>query len=170
MALSTVVKNMRDGSLTMSDGTGGTPISITVQFDQGDFSITGLKAKLAETTAYETRGLLRSVRHTTRVYPTGSFSCMMADFSEATTGTVADAILKNGAFASAVSSDGSTADVYKLDLAFTCAGIVHGDAADHSFTLSNCECSIDFSEGDPNSFSISFTVYGAITGGLATSE
>lgn len=169
MALSTVVKNMRDGSLVISDGT-GTPISITVQFDQGDFSITGLKAKLAETTAYETRGLLRSVRHTTRVYPTGSFTCMMADFSEATTGTVADAILKNGAFSAAISSDGANADVYKLNLAFTCAGIVHGDAADGTFTMANCECTISFSENDPNSFSIDFTVYGAITGDLAASE
>ena len=169
MALSTVVKNMRDGSLIMSDGS-GTPITLPVQFDQGDFSITGLKAKLAETTAYETRGLLRSVRHTTRTYPTGSFTCMMADFTEATTGTVADAILKNGAFSAAVSSDGATADVYKLNLAFTCAGIVHGDAADGAFTLTNSECVFDFTENDPNSFSITFTVYGAITGDLAASE
>ena len=170
MALSNVIKNMRDGTLLIADGTYGTPIQINVSFDNGDFSISGLKAKLAETTAYESRGQLRSLRHTTRVYPTGSFSCMMAEFSEATTGTVADALLKNGAFSAAVSTKGADADVYCVSLSFVCDGTTHGDASDHSFTLNDCECSIDFAEGDPNSFTINFTVYGAISGGLAASE
>ena len=160
---------MRDGSLVINDGT-GVPISITVQFDTGDFAISGLKAKLAETNPYETRGLLRTVRHTTRSYPTGSFSCMMADLSEATVGTVADAILKNGAFSAAVSTLGANAGVYTLQLVFTCEGTDHGDASDATFTMNDCECSIDFSEGDPDQFSISFTVYGSIAGDLATSE
>jgi len=170
VALSNVIKNFRDGTLIIADGTSGTPLQITVSFDQGDFSISGLKAKLAETTAYETRGQLRSVRHTTRIYPTGSFSCMMADFSEASTGTVADAILKTGAFAAAVSTKGADADVYCLSLSFICSGISHGDASDHSFSLNDCECSIDFSEGDGNSFTINFTMYGAASGGLSASE
>lgn len=169
MALSNVVKNFRDGSLAIFSG-GGAPVSIVVQFDQGDFSISGLKAQLSETTAYETRGFLRTVRHTTRVYPSGSFSCMMADLSEATTGTVADACMQNGAFSAAESTLGASADVYTVDLIFVVAGIVHGDAADKTFTLTDCECSVDFSEGDPDSLTINYTVYGAITGDLATAE
>ncbi len=172
MALSNVIKNMRDGSLTISDGTGA-PLSITVQFDQGDFSITGLKAKLAETTAYETRGSLRSVRHTTRIYPTGSFTCYMAEFSESTVGTVADAILRNGTvWSAAISTDtgGANADVYLVNLSFTAEGTNFGDSADHTFGMEKCECTIDFSENDPNTFSIAFTVYGDITGGLATTQ
>lgn len=168
MALSNIIKNMRDGTLIIADGTSGTPLQINVSFDNGDFSISGLKAKLAETTAYETRGQLRSLRHTTRVYPTGSFSCMMAEFSEATTGTVADAILKNGAFAAAVSTKGPDADVYCVSLSFIVDGTSHGES-DSTMTLNDCECSIDFSEGDPSSFTISYTVYGSITGGLAAS-
>ena len=167
MALSSVVKNFRDGSLVINDGT-GTPISITVQFDEGDFSISGLKAKLAETTGYETRGQLRSVRHTTRVYPTGSFTCMMADLSEATTGTVADALMKNGAFSAGVSTLGANAEVYTVQMVFTVAGVVHGDASNATFTLNDVEGVVDFSEGDPDQLSISFTVWGSITGDLAT--
>jgi len=172
VALSTVVKNMRDGSLTIKDGT-GTPLSITVQFDTGDFSITGLKAKLAETTAYETRGQLRTVRHTTRIYPTGSFTAYMAEFSENSVGTLADAILKNGTvWSAAISTDagGANADVYLVDLEFTCEGTDYGDSSDHIFGMTKCECVIDFSENDPNSFSVAFTCYGALTGGLATTE
>ena len=170
MALSTVLKNMRDGSLTLSDGT-GVPLTLPISFDTGDFSITGLKAKLAETTAYETRGLLRTVRHTTRVYPTGSFTCYMAEFSENTIGTVADAILKNGTiWAAAISTLGADADVYALDLSFQCEGTNYGDGSDHVFGMTKCELAVDFSENDPNSFSISFTCYGELTGGLATTE
>ncbi len=170
MAVSNVIKNFRDGSLVISDGT-GTPITLTVSFDEGNFTVNNLKSTLAETVAYETRGQLRSVRHTTILLPTGSFSVMFNQFSEATVGTVCDAILKNGAFSSAVSVDGANAEVMKYDLAFTVAGTVHGDASDHTFGATSCELVLDsFSEGDPNTVSVSFTCYGQLTGDLAASR
>jgi hypothetical protein len=166
MAASSVVKNMCDGSIQFKDGT-GTPIVCTVRFDNADFSVDGLKAKLRETNAYQHRGVLSSVRHTTRTFPTFTMSVSMSEFTSAAANSVSDAILKNGAFASAVSTQGANADVYTLDVVITEEGTNFGDAADHTFTLEDCELSMGYAEGDPNTFSISGTCYGAITGDLA---
>lgn len=168
MALSTVIKNFTDGSLTISDGTTPTALSITVQFENGDFSITGLAAQLSEVAAYETRGGLSSLRHTNRVYPSGSFTAKMAEFSEDDTGTLADAVLKQGTtWAAAVSTLGANADVDTRDLTFAVEGTDFGDAADGSITLEDCYLTIDFSEGDPNTFTVNWTLYGDVTGDIA---
>ena len=42
MAISSVVKNFRDGTLLFEDGT-GTPLALTVQYDEGNFSLSGLQ-------------------------------------------------------------------------------------------------------------------------------
>jgi len=166
MPASSVIKNMSDGTITLKDGT-GTPLSVTVKFDNGDFSVDGLKAKLRETNPYQHRGVLSSVRHTTRTFPTGTFTCSMSEFTSATANSVSDAVLKNGAFAAAVSTLGANADVYTLDIVITEEGTTFGDSLDHSFTLEDCEISMAYNEGDPNTFSLSFTCYGVVAGDLA---
>lgn len=166
MATSSIIKNMCDGTITFKDGS-GTPISCQVRFDNADFSVDGLKAKLRETNAYQHRGVLSSVRHTTRTFPTFSMTCSMSNFTSAGADTVSDAILKNGAFASAVSTLGANADVFTLDVLIVEEGSDFGDSSDHSFGLEDCELSLSYAEGDPNTFSISGTVYGAVTGDLA---
>jgi hypothetical protein len=166
MPASTTVKNWRDGSLIVEDGT-GTPIDVTVKFENGDFSISGLSDSLHEVVAYQSRGELSSIRRTARTFPTFSFTAQMSEFTSATDNSLADAIMKNGAFASAVSTLGASADVYTVKLTFRVEGTNFGDSADHSFTLDDCKCTIDFAEGDPNTFSVSGTVYGAIGGDLA---
>jgi hypothetical protein len=162
MAVSSVVKNFRDGTILIEDGT-GTPLAVTVQFEAGDFSISGLNQGNIEATTYLDRGDLGSVRKTSRTFPTFSFSAHMTDLSDATDKLLYDAVNKTGAFASAVSTGGTASDVYMLKVTFTVEGTNFGDSADHVMILNNCHLSLDLSEGDPNSFSISGTVYGAIT-------
>ena len=166
MAASNVVKNMCDGTITLKDGA-GTPISVTVKFDNADFTISGLKAKLRETVAYQHRGVLSSVRHTARTFPQFSFSCSMSEFTAATAVSVSDAVLKNGSFSSAISTLGANADVYTLDLTIAEEGTNFGDSADHTFTIEDCELELTYTEGDPNGFSLSGICYGLITGDLA---
>lgn len=166
MALSTVIKNFTDGGLLIEDGT-DTPLSLTVAFENGDFAVSGLASQLSEVAAYESRGSFKTLRHTTRTYPSGSFSAMMAEFSEDSTGTIADALLKQGTKWSAAVSTLGTGLPYTVDLTFVVEGTNFGDGADGTFTLEDCYCTIDFAEGDPNTFSISFTVYGDITGDIA---
>lgn len=162
MALSSVVKNFRNGTIRIYDAT-GTPLDVTVEYEAGNFSISGLKKKLNETVTYLDRGELGSVRHTNRTFPTFSFTAHMTEFSDATNETLMDLILRTGSFAAAVSTLGANADVYTLNLSLTVEGTDFGDASDHVLTLTNCELSIDFAEGDPNTFTINGTVYGTVT-------
>ena len=162
MAISTVVKNFRDGTIVVSDGT-GTPLTVTVQFENGDLSISGSNAGQVEHTKYLDRGELGSVRRTSRSFVTGSWTCQMSDLSDNTDRLIWDIVNKTGAFASAVSTLGANADLYTLKIVLTVEGTNFGDATDHVLTMNDCRCSIDFAEGDPNSFTINFEVLGAIT-------
>ena len=162
MALSTIPKTMKDGSLQIEDNVS---LSIIAQFDQGDFSIDPLKASLSETTVIETRYQFRGIREGARIYPSGSFTLVVCEFSEASTGTIADAVLQNGAWSSAVSTLGANAAKYTLKLTFVQNGTAHGES-NQSVILNDCECSLSFSEGETNTITVNYTVYGSIGGEL----
>lgn len=157
-----IVKNFRDGQLVLKDGT-GTPIAVTIQFESGDFSISGLSANSnTEVTTYLDRGALGSVRLTSQTFPTWSFSAHMVEFSDATEKTLWDAVNKTGTFASAVSTI-TNSDVYGLDCVINIEGTSLGEATDHTLTLVGNRITLDFAEGDPNSFTVNGTCYGTIT-------
>lgn len=162
MAISTVVKNFRDGTIVVSDGT-GTPLTVTVQFENGDLSLSGTNQGNYEHTKYLDRGELGSIRKTNRMFPTGSFTCQMTDLSDATDRLIWDIVNKTGAFTAAVSTLGANADLYTLKVVLTVEGTNFGDSADHVLTMNDCRCSIDFAEGDPSNFTINFEVLGTIT-------
>jgi hypothetical protein len=86
----------------------------------------------------------------------------MADLSDATDKLIWDAVNKTGAFASAVSTI-SGSDAFGLKITVTIEGTNFGDSADHTIVMNGVHCSIDFAEGDPNTFTINGTVYGSIT-------
>ncbi len=162
MPISSVVKNFRDGTITLSDGTTPTPLTLTVQYEAGDFSITGSNQGNTEATTYLDRGVLGSVRLTNQTFPTISFTAHMTDISDATNKTLWDAVNKTGSFATAVSTIGSS-DVYGLTVKLVVEGSNFGDPTDHEITCVGVHLSIDFAEGDPNSFTLNGTVYGAIS-------
>jgi hypothetical protein len=162
MAQSTVIKNFRDGSLLFADNT-GTPLTLAIQYEAGDFSIDNLNEGLVETTAYLDRGEFATLRKTNRVFPSFSFTAHMTDISDATDKLLYDLARKTGGFASAVSTLGANADAMTYKLTFTVEGTNFGDSADHTMVLNDCRITLSFSEGDPNSFSVSGIVYGAIT-------
>ena len=170
MALSGNIKTQFDGgTIVVADGT-GTPLTATARFDNADFSISGLRAALRETTAIQGRGKLRSLRKTSRVFPSGSFSLQLAEFSETTVGTLNDMILGTSGtpFAARVSTTAGIGDVDTFDITFTMEGTDLDDAADHTLVLNDCEItSIDIAEGDPNTVTYSFTMYGDLGGDLA---
>jgi hypothetical protein len=162
MPISSIVKNFRDGTIVIKDGT-GTPIALTVEFEAGDFSISGLSANSnTEVTTYLDRGSLGSVRLTSQQFPTWSFSAHMTDLSDATSKTLWDAVNKTGTFAAAVSTIANS-DVYGLDVVISIEGSNLGDPTDHVLTLVGNRLTIDFSEGDPNSFTVNGTTFGSIT-------
>jgi hypothetical protein len=162
MAQSTVIKNFRDGTLTFTDNT-GTPLSLTIVYEAGDFSIDNLNEGLVETTAYLDRGEFATLRKTNRVFPSFNFTAHMTDLSDATDKLLYDLVRKTGAWAAAVSTLGANADAMTYKLTWTCEGTNYGDSADHTLVMNDCRITLSISEGDPNSFSVSGIVYGTIT-------
>lgn len=162
MAASQIAKHFTDGTITLKDGT-GTPVTLVVPFSMGDFSISGLNQARRATNVYETRGQLVSLRKGALSFPTGSFSAMIADYSDATNTTVLDFLNKAGSYSANDSTTEALGDVYTVDILLTVEGTDLGDAADHVITLEDCDCSMDISEGEPNSLSVSFTVYGTVS-------
>lgn len=161
MAASTTIKHLHDGRLTLSDGT-ATPVTLTVPFYMGDFNFAALQEDQRAVVAYETQGVLHTVRHSTRTYPTGSFTLALADFSDATERTVLDFLLKRGSYASNTSTLTPT-EVYAVDMIWTVEGTDLGDPSDHVATITDCVCTVDIAEGEPNTLSVSFTMYGTYT-------
>lgn len=162
MAISSVVKNFRDGTLTFEDGT-GSPITLVVQYEEGNFSLSGLQEGLTEINTYLDRGVLGSVRKTNASFPTFSFNAYLTDISDGSDTTLPDLVMKTGAYASAVSTLGANADVMTYKLTWVVEGTNFGDSADHIVILNNAHIMIDMSEGDPDTFSVSGTVFGTIT-------
>tara|TARA_R110000824_G_C14925829_1_gene648184 strand:+ start:193 stop:702 length:510 start_codon:yes stop_codon:yes gene_type:complete len=167
MPHATTTKNFRDGTLLIEDGT-GTPNAFTVIYEAGDFSISGLVQGQKESTVYLDRGDLGSIRHTNQTFPSGSFSMHMVDLSDGSYATAIDLMLQTGKFVAGggtpgVSTLGANSEVYTVKLTLTIEGSDHGDDSDHTIVLDDALCSIDASEGDPNSISVSFTCYGSIT-------
>lgn len=163
MAASQIVKHLYDGAIKASDGTSGTALELLIPYTQGDFSISGLTETQRETVAYQARGVLTSIRKAARSFPSGSFTFQIADYSDGTEQTAIDFFLKQGAFAAAVSTHGANADVFTVDLLITVGGTALGDAADHTVTLTDCDVTLDMSEGEPNTGTINFTCYGTVT-------
>ena len=162
MAASTVIKHLYDGSITVEDGTTPTAVSLAVPFTTGDLSIDTLQESSRGIQAYQTRGSLHSVRLAAREFPTVTFSAQLADLSDGTDGTLVDFVLKQASY-SANESTLSGSDVYAVKLTLTVEGTDLGDSADHTITLDDVHCTMAIAEGEPDTVTISGTVYGAIT-------
>jgi len=170
MALSNFVKNFGNGTIVASDGT-GTPVTMTLAFDNGDLSLNNVKKILRETVAYERKGLLKTVSLGNRIYPTISFTLQMAQFTDASASVFNDFCFFQNKYVANITTLNDNDQEYAIKLQFTAEGTNFGDSADHTFTADDCVPILDsFSEGDPNTFSFSFTVYGAITGDIAAAE
>lgn len=159
MASSAIVKTNMDGSLIVKDSTGA--ISCTVRMENGDFSMSERQAIQQETQVFKSRGRRIGERKGEVIYPTFTFTVMMPEFSSLTANSVADAIMRKGAFAAAVSASAATGDTYTTNWVFKVEGTELGDTADHIITMNEVEATIAFAEGSPNTFTISGTVYGA---------
>ena len=161
---SSIVKNFRDGSLLIKDST-GTPVSITVQFEEGNFSLSGLQQDLTEVSAYLDRGSLCSLRKTNQVFPTFSFSSYMTHFTSGGSGAISilEFIKQVDGGSSLTSGSASKGDVMTFEVSITVEGTDFSDTSDHKITMAECVLSVDYAEGDPSTFSVSGTVYGTIS-------
>lgn len=169
MAASSIIKTLFDGSMTIQDAT-GTPITLAVPFTKGDLRLSGLMDSKASPLIVKSRGVHVSRRKGDQTEITGTFTAYLSTFTNSAGVTaIMDAVMKKGAFASAVSTSASMGDLMTYNLTFTWEGTDFGDSTDPSFVCEDCHLSADFSEGEGNEVSISFTVYGDLSGDLVAS-
>jgi hypothetical protein len=167
MALDSFVKSDLEGTITLTDGAA---VTMSLMFDNGDLSVGPLAETLNEALSYERRGRFKSAGLGARLYPSGTFTAMVHQFTDATADVLSDFILKRGKFSGNQSTYGASHPVYAVDITFALAGASFG-GVDSTVTFADCRCQIDtMAEGRPTTFSISFTSTGAVTGDLAVAE
>jgi|TARA_R110000824_G_scaffold397587_1_gene600615 hypothetical protein len=158
MAISTIVKTKRDGSLTFTDKDAGS--SFTVSYEAGDLSIS---IPGAGANNYLDRGQITavpSVRYSDDQPITGSFTAYLRDMSDGSYETLMEIMCQTGHIGSTwVSTLGTTAEVFTVKLTWTVEGTDHGDSADHVCAMDHCYVTGSVSEGDPDTLSINFTSY-----------
>lgn len=167
MAYSVVPKTKRDGKIELVDN--ATPANVLeIAYEDGNFSFSEPN-EFSELVVMD-RGNFAAIRKQDQQAITGSFSFHFRQFTDGSeAGSVRDFLNQTGHYASNVSTGGAGVpyvEHYCIDIRYTAEGTDFGDDADHVVTLSKCVCSLDFSEGDPSSFTLNFTCYGgtAVTG------
>lgn len=164
MAYSTIPKVRRDGLITLKDGT-AIAVTLDVTYEEGNLTIDNLN-DLRDQTVIRDRGEIVAVRKADQQPLTGSFSFYFREFTDAAVGGIRDFITGSNAY-SANTSTGTTGSPYVehycFDLVYTVEGTNFDSAADHVATLSKCVGNLSLSEGDPSTYSLSFTCYGGIS-------
>ena len=163
MAFSTLPKTRRDGVITLKDGT-GTPITLEIAYEEGNLTFDTPKAAQ---TVIRDRGAITTVRKgDDEPAASGSFSAFFRQFTDgAEAGSILDFINNTGNYHTN-NSTGATGvpfvEFYCIDIEYQGDATALGDDAATTATLSKCVCTASFTEGDPSSFTINFTSYGAI--------
>lgn len=161
MAYSTAPKVRRDGVIKLRDGTSPTPISLTVDYEEGNFSFEQTKS---DRTIIRDRGTIKSVRRGDDQPITGSFTIYMRQFTSSSAGSVLDFINKTGSYSGNVSSSSAVStDEYAINIVFEVDGDAVGDSdGDTLATFDTCICTASFSEGDPNTITVSFECFNGL--------
>jgi len=153
MAESTIVKVRRDGEVQFVDGS-GSPKSYTVSYENGNVSFGREKA---ERIVIRDRGAIVGSRKGDDPVLTITFDVHMRSFttSAGTDLTICDVMDNTGNVATIPWAKKSSAhEEWNLDLKFTVENTDHGGGADYVVTFSTCIFTWEFSEGDPNTISV----------------
>mgnify|MGYP003137424322 FL=1 len=161
MSYSTAPKVRRDGVIKLRDGTTPTPVSLTVDYEEGNFSFEQTKS---DRTIIRDRGTIKSVRRGDDQPITGSFTIFMRQFTSSSAGSVLDFINKTGSYSSNISSSSAVStDEYAINIVFEVDGDAVGDSdGDTLATFDTCICTASFAEGDPNTITISFECFNGV--------
>lgn len=161
MALPTTPIIPIDGAIVLSDNT-GTPITITVAYEDGDLQVSGLEQAYMEVQVIESRGTPYAARNVRYKPIEFSFTAHLVGTVDATDSSLLAALLKLGTtpWASATSMLATAkGDAYMLKVAWTAERTNFGGTADASLTLKYCRLSVDMSEGVPGKLSVKGTCY-----------
>ena len=153
------IATLKHGSVVGKDAT-GTPITLTLTPGPGDFQIQGLEAGDVEMIPVYNRGTyLEGVDGQDKAYQFSISLMQDGKLTDASTGKPIDLVLKQGTFASGVSTDPGLVS-WTVDIVLT----VTRSAVTSTITMLTCRCTIDFAEdAGGNKLSISGTCYEGVT-------
>jgi len=130
---STQPKNFAGGVLRFSDGT-GTPVTLTGQMFEGDYSLDGVAQDLNEDVVFTSRTLVIGLGVGAPSIPQLSMSCKWGNIvgsSGTAPGTVTEFVTGKGAYAANVSTLGANRRM-TVDVRWTIEGTGWGDTADET--------------------------------------
>lgn len=158
MAISTIVKTKRDGTIAFADAAAAH--TLTVAYEQGDLNITIPSYTIVSVLDRGEFTSTPTLRKGDDQPCTFTFTAYLRDLSDASYITLEEIVCNAGYFASTwVSRGGATADVKTVQITWSCEGSNHGDSADHTLVLDYCWITGSLQEGDPDVISISGTAY-----------
>lgn len=162
MALSNVVKVRRDGQITLTSG-GGSPVTLTVDYEDGNFTADLLGAE-EDQIVIRDRGTIVGLRKGDDQVGSISWSTHMREFTNAgASGVLLDFINGTQAGSALTTTGGAGYEQFLCTVKMTCEGTDHGDSADAAVQFEYVLLTADFAEGDPNILNFSGSVFGAIT-------
>ena len=157
MACDDTAHDSRSSYLTLADGGSA---ELDVPLYAGDFSASGLQADQSEAVAYTAQGVTHTVRKGNRVDPTGSFTAHFPGYAEAGKHRLVAFIERRGEYASNQRVGHVCGDAYLLDIRHRLRG--NGLAKDMIREYRACRLTLDYSSGEPDSVSVSWTCYGEV--------
>jgi hypothetical protein len=155
MAISQIVKTLRDSTLTITDGTR----TCVIAFEEGTLQ---LDIPGPTINHFPDRGEISTTAPSLRKGDdqpmSGSFTCYCRDISDAAYITTEEILTNSGYYASTwVSTLGASAEVKTVTLQWDIEGTAHGDSADHQIVCKFCVPSGSLAEGHPTVVTFNFT-------------
>ena len=155
MAVTNVVKTYRDGTIQIAAGAD----SLNVSLDVGDFSFEEPKAAR---TVIRDRGAIAGLRKADDEVGSCSFTVHFREFTDAASSNIYDFIYHR-ASASGYTSVGTAGfEQFLVDIVYTSNATAMAGGT-HTATLNKVLLTASFSEGQPDSISVTGEVYGTYT-------
>lgn len=158
MALSQTPIIPADGVITLADNAA---LTLTVQYEDGDLQISGLRKGQMQVQTFKDRGITYSARNTEDQEISFQFSAHLIGLTDGAAATLLDAVRRAGAWAAAASTLPVVAggfDVYCLKITWASERSNYGGTADTSCVMKYCTVEADLSEGIPSKISIKGTL------------
>lgn len=160
MAESTIQYTKRNGSITISDATGGTPLSYTTLCQDGDFQYTVPRHDLLVLRCRRDFGATPTIRKGDLQPITGSFSVYLTDLTDATEATLMD-FLQDGGFVDGtwVPTNGASAEVPTWNLNWVLDATSGAEAVTVTFPFTVLRLASIDESGDFVRVNVEFTSY-----------
>lgn len=160
------LKNNVLNALTLLDGT-GTPVTLALAYDGGDFNAADLDQFLNECMHIETRGKTKRLVWGKRKPPQLTFSTYVGNMVGSTAvapGTPQEFLFGKGAYSANVSTHGTgTHTPMTVDIRLSKEGTNVGDGADETVTFEDCKAIGAFAESeDGDKITWSVICYGTV--------